>query len=198
MTNKSGVQFGKHQSPINIQNPIKSDLPDLRFNYKETKCKPHNNGYSIQAFYGEGSLLNVGKHEFKLVEFHFHTPAEHSFDGKTHPMINHIVHQGRNFLAVVAVTIDEGEYNPDLQKLIDGMDKEINFNVSSLLPQSTSSYFYYHGSRTTPPHSENIHWIILKDKIKASKDQIASFKNETGCNARELQESYGRIVKYRD
>ncbi len=191
--------FGKHQSPIDISKPIKSDLPDLSFKYKATQCKPHDNHYSIEIQYDNQSLLYIGDHEFHLLQFHFHTPAEHSFDGQQHPMIAHLVHKNTHgFYAVIAVIVDEGKVNPYLQKLIGNLEDSISFDATNLLPSNTSGYYYYHGSLTTKPYSENVHWIILKDSITASKEQIAHFEKVMHHNARELQPAFDRVVRYRD
>lgn len=192
--------YGKHQSPIDLSHVIKSNLPDLKFNYKTTRCKPYYNGHSIQVNYHTGSHLFVGKHKFKLLQSHFHIPSEHSINRIHQPMVIHIVHTSpkKKFYAVIAVIIDEGNFNINLQKILDNLKHNIEFNASSLLPDNISSYFYYHGSLTTPPYPENVHWIIFKEPIRATKQQIQEFHKIIGSNARQIQKLFNRIVRYRN
>jgi len=46
------------------------------------------------------------------VQFHFHTPSEEKINGKTYPLVAHIVHKDdRGKLAVVAVLFRQGKHN---------------------------------------------------------------------------------------
>jgi carbonic anhydrase len=192
--------YGKHQSPIDLSHAINSNLPNLKFNYKTTRCKPYFNGHTIQVDYHAGSYLFVGKHKFQLLQLHFHIPSERSINGIHHPMVIHIVHTSpkKKFYALIAVIIDEGDFNSSLQKLLDNLKHNIEFNVSSLLPRNIRSYFYYHGSLTTSPYTENVHWIILKEPIKATKQQIQEFHKIIGSNARQIQKSFNRMIRHRN
>ncbi|ELK02419.1 Carbonic anhydrase 13 [Pteropus alecto] len=73
-----------------------------------------------------------------------------------------------------------GEFNPQLQKITDILDsiKEkgkqtrfTNFDPSSLLPPSWD-YWTYPGSLTVPPLLESVTWIVLKQPIKISSQQV--------------------------
>ena len=43
----------------------------------------------------------------------------------------------------------------------------LTINANDLLPADKSSY-RYHGSLTTPPCSENVHWIVLQKPVEIS------------------------------
>ena len=86
---------GKSQSPIDIENTLKADMPGLRANFKPAALKiihhEHmadviNTGHSIQVNYTEGDSLKVGSEEFQLLQYHFHSPSEHTVAGKHFPM----------------------------------------------------------------------------------------------------------------
>jgi len=40
-----------------------------------------------------GNQLRLNGRELNLVQFHFHTPSEHAFDGLRFPMEAHLVHR---------------------------------------------------------------------------------------------------------
>lgn len=77
-----------------------------------------------------------------------------------------------------------GEHNSQLQKITDILDsiKEkgkqtrfTNFDPLSLLPPSWD-YWTYPGSLTVPPLLESVTWIILKQPINISSQQLATFR----------------------
>lgn len=46
------------------------------------------------------------------------------------------------------------------------------FDPVCLLPSNTEDYWTYHGSLTTPPLTESVTWIIMKQHIEVSHDQV--------------------------
>ncbi|XP_045437536.1 carbonic anhydrase 13 isoform X2 [Pipistrellus kuhlii] len=87
-------------------------------------------------------------------------------------------------LAVLGVFLQIGECNPQLQKITDILDsirekgkqtRFTNFDPLSLLPPSWD-YWTYPGSLTVPPLLESVTWIILKQPISVSSQQLAAFR----------------------
>lgn len=65
---------GKEQSPIDIRNTQKTDLPLLKFESKNAPLRfVTNNRYTIRVNYhpGNGNFLIVGDRRYELVQFHF-------------------------------------------------------------------------------------------------------------------------------
>ena len=202
---------GKEQSPINIETSrVIEDkkVTDLVINYKPTEFSLTNNGHTIQgnALTNDNTFI-VDNNEYKLAQFHFHTPSEHQFNGKNFDMELHFVNQNtNNQFAVLGLMIKEGASNPYLEKAWNVIPpKEITEDVKltepidlmSLLPKDKDS-FRYNGSLTTPPCSEAVKWIVLDEPIEMSKEQIDKFRNIFPDNHRPVQSLNEREVKEED
>ena len=197
-------ESGKRQSPIDIRGGINVDLPALKFSYVPSMFRVIDNGHTIQVNYGEGSMLTVQGRSYQLVQFHFHKPSEERINGKVYDMVVHLVHkdeQGR--LAVVAVLLDKGAEHPLIQTVWNNLPLERNEEVSppeasldlnQLLPEN-HAYLTYMGSLTTPPCTEGVMWIVLKQPAKVSPEQIAVFNRLYKNNARPIQRTEGRLIK---
>ncbi len=202
---------GKEQSPINIETSrVIEDkkIPDLVINYKPTEFSLTNNGHTIQAnaLTSDNSFIADNK-EYKLAQFHFHTPSEHQFNGKNFDMEIHFVHQNANKqFAVLGLMIKEGASNPYLEKtwnilppeeITEAVKLTEPIDLMSLLPKDKKS-FQYNGSLTTPPCSEDVEWVILEEPIEMSKEQIDKFRNIFSGNNRPVQSINEREVKEED
>lgn len=208
---------GKSQSPINI---VKSEVKGgttWKLDYKTTSLRiAHNehmddiidNGHTIQITVDEGSTFTFGDKSFNLKQFHFHTPSEHTVDGQHTPMEMHMVHQHEDgSLAVVGVLFQEGTTpNPNFEKIIanlpnaKGESKHIadaNLELKVHLPNDNYAYHYV-GSLTTPPCSEGVQWLVLRDPVLLTKAQIEAFSSRIGPNNRPTQEVNERVIKVDD
>ena len=181
---------GWNQSPVNLVDDVRANLPELQFEYYSTTVNEINNGHTIQQNIKPGSFLRIPERNLaaELKQFHFHSPSEHTIDGKSFAMEVHFVHADKDgSLSVVGVLIDEGEEHPVLSKLWafmpenpgDVSQKPIGIEETNLLPP-TRDYYSYSGSLTTPPCTEGVRWVVLKTPIQASAEQIAAFKNRMG------------------
>ena len=68
-----------------------------------------NNGHTIQVNYERGSEIFVNEQRFDLIQFHFHSPSEHTLNGRHFDMEMHLVHQRPSdpaSLAVVALWLE--------------------------------------------------------------------------------------------
>lgn len=180
---------GNEQSPINIEfSQVKASegSENIEIQYKPTPFSIVNNGHTIQANAATPSnnIVVEGK-EYKLVQFHFHTPSEHQFNSQQFDMELHLVHQGTNGeLAVLGLMIQEGIENENLAPVWDALPKDKNekdisikepVDLQALLPSDQTS-FHYNGSLTTPPCAEEVKWIVFEKPIEMSKEQIQAFQ----------------------
>ena len=69
-----------------------------------------------------------------------------------------------------------------------------NINVTKMFPKSLG-YFAFNGSLTTPPCSEKVQWVVLKNPISASKKQIESLHTILHDNARDVQPINDRDIE---
>jgi carbonic anhydrase len=196
-------KLGKKQSPIDIKGAKKGNLPAIGFNYGQTNAEVVNNGHTIQVNLSGGGDVKVASGDYKLLQFHFHTPSEEKVNGKAYPLVAHLVHKSdAGKLAVVAVLFKQGQKNAALEKVFAAMPAKENgkadlaggMNVTNLLP-TKRSYWAFEGSLTTPPCSEEVQWHVLKEAVEMSKEQIAAFKKLYPMNARPVQALNGRVLQ---
>ena len=195
---------GTRQSPIDIRNPVVSEVEPIRFFYEDVPLKVTNNGHTIQVDYAPGSFIMFGGARYELLQFHFHTPSEERINGRSFDMVVHLVHksaQGR--LAVVAVLLSAGREQAMLQTIWNAMpgtrDRtrerlDVSINARQLLP-AEAPYYSYMGSLTTPPCTEGVQWLVMKTPVEMSRDQIAHFTALYPMNARPLQALNDRLIK---
>ena len=194
---------GRRQSPIDIRNPKKVDLPPIHFDYKPSPLHIIDNGHTIMINYAPGSFMFVGGKKYELKQFHFHRPSEEKIDGRGFAMTAHLVHADPNGkLAVVAVLLQKGEDNPLVHELWNDLPKEkdkeehlnnIQIDVARLLP-ADHGYYTFDGSLTTPPCSEGVTWYVLKHPVTVTAAEIEQFSKIYRNDARPTQPLYDRVV----
>ncbi len=208
----SACSQGKSQSPIDIGKTTKADFPEMKANFKPAQLKiihhTHmadaiNNGHTVQVNYTEGDTLTIGDEQFQLLQYHFHSPSEHTVGGKHYPMEMHMVHKSAGGkLAVVGVFIEKGKHNAAFDPIWSNLPKskgvenhfqKVLVDVNALLPASKTTY-RYDGSLTTPPCSEDVKWIIMTTPIQLSAKQVTAFQNITNGNNRPVQPLNGRSI----
>jgi len=205
----SACNVGKEQSPIDIRNAEKAELPGLRFEYKSGPLKYLiNNGHTIRVNYhdapGSGNFLTVGDTRYQLTQFHFHRPSEEYIHGKPYDMEVHLMHQTSDGkVAGVTVFLKAGSANATIQQIWEHMPKTegkeeeiagVEVNPAGLLPRDTA-YYMYIGSLTAPPCSEGIRWFVLKAPVDISAEEISAFARLYPHDVRPVQALNGRVVK---
>jgi carbonic anhydrase len=196
---------GRHQSPVDIHAGANKKMKALKFKYGDTPLSIVNNGHTVQVNYKAGSQLVIGKDSYQLLQFHFHSPSEHTDEGMAYPMEVHFVHQNsKGELAVVGAFIREAEENPVFGQVIANAPHQvsrvdisrISLNAKTLLGRGKAKgYVTYNGSLTTPPCSEGVRWFVLNKPISFSAEQIRAFRKLMHHdNARPTQPLNDRVV----
>jgi carbonic anhydrase len=199
---------GKEQSPVDIRNARKDNLPPIRFEYRSSPLKYLiNNGHTIRVNYhtaAAGGFLIVGEERYQLTQFHFHRPSEEYVHGRPYDMVVHLMHQaGDGKVAGVAVLLQAGNPNETIARIwehfpkTEGNEEEIpgvEVNPAGLLPHE-HSYYMYMGSLTAPPCDEGVTWFVLKSPVDISPEQIDAFAKLYPHDVRPPQPLNGRIVR---
>ena len=203
---------GKMQSPIDITNAKPAELTDISIKFPSAEfTMTHNehvkdidnNGHTIQVDFEDESsdTLKIGDVNYKLSQFHFHSPSEHTINGKNAAMEMHLVHKDGDKLAVIGILIEQGAednkaFEPIWSKLPQQGKKEenIKLDINQFLPKTQTTY-RYDGSLTVPSCGENVKWIVFTEPIQLSAAQIGKFKGLVKKNNRPTQPLNGRIVQ---
>jgi carbonic anhydrase len=194
---------GKRQSPIDIRGGIAVDLEPVQFDYRGTGFNVVDNGHTVQVNLGAGNSIQVAGRRYDLVQFHFHRPSEERINGRQYDMSLHLVHkdpEGR--LAVVGLLLERGTPQPVVQSVWNNLPLEKGeeqpasaaLDIQNLLP-ADRGYYTYMGSLTTPPCSEGVLWMVMRQPVQVSQSQIDIFTRLYPMNARPVQSAAGRLIK---
>ena len=171
----------------------------------------------LQVNYDASTLkLTKGDEEsnWKALQFHFHAPCEHTVDSKQHDVEFHLVHVGIDKpgqLLVLGIMFEKeegalpSEFIESLKlENLPGACSNLNLKIADMVNTSVEGHkFNYPGSLTTPPCSEIVEWVLVKETMKVPPEQIALFTrlwqdnpNFAGGkgNNRCLQDLAGRTV----
>ena len=212
---------GRAQSPVDIAGTVPTELPPLELTYAATPLVVENTGHTVEVSMSEGSdqTLTIADDEYRLVQYHFHAPSEHTLAGRSYDLEAHLVHENdAGEKAVVSVLLDEGAPPSPLVESVlrnapeeAGEEAEVDEEWSpiALLGVEGSStvvarYSTYRGSLTTPACDEGVRWIVLEDTLRVSRtatdrfhELISGFPEYDGYenNNRPTQPLNGRMIE---
>ena len=212
---------GREQSPVDVAAAVDADLPSLELDYPATPVVVENTGHTIEAVMPEtgGPTMTIAGVEYRLLQYHFHAPSEHTLDGRSFPAEVHLVHQAEDGeLAVVGVFLEEALPSALADTIVEsapdesGEEIEVEDAPSALsflgVVDATSAVvddlYAYDGSLTTPACSEGVRWFVLPESSGISAeaadrlhDLIAGFPSYDGyaSNNRSTQPLNERTVR---
>lgn len=203
---------GDRQSPVNIIDFEAAEdttlLPlDMHYYGQVQIHEVTNNGHTIQYNFEPGDYISLGDVRFDLKQIHFHEAAEHTINGIRYPLEMHMVHvNAQNEIAVFAIMAMEGQpsepftFLENYLPLAPGETRIIDecFDLNLNLPKGRD-YYTYKGSLTTPPCTEGVTWIVFKEPITVSLQQVKELQRLMPLNNyRGEQPLNGRVVKRYD
>ena len=201
---------GYNQSPINIitsktvRNTTDSIKIDILYSPETELSRVTNNGHSIEFDFERGDSLRYLGHTYHLKQIHFHGPSEHTIDSLDFPIEMHLVHMNsNNEYTVVSILGKEGEesdYSEFFSLFLPlkvNETKEIHepLDLADLFPENLD-YYSYKGSLTTPPCTETVNWVILKDPITISKKASTFLKRNMPINNYRNEQPVNRRIVY--
>ncbi|KAK3043038.1 hypothetical protein RJ639_002606 [Escallonia herrerae] len=199
---------GELQSPIDMSNErveIIRGPEKLKRNYKPCNA-------TVQ-WTGDAGSIQINGTEYPLRQAHWHSPSEHSINGRRYDMELHMVHLNtdlnlKNKIAVIAVLYKIGRPNPFLSKLARNitsmMDKKGEQTIAGVIDpreikMSGKRFYRYMGSLTVPPCTEGVIWTISKKVRTVSSDQLHLLREAVHDyaerNARPLQPLHQRDIQ---
>lgn len=199
---KSGV----NQSPINIDASVTRAPSKPVLNIPKASVEFENLGTTIEVI-TNGTTTYAGT-DFRLVQFHIHTPSEHHINGEYHALEIHMVHQGvvdNTKLAVIALMFQvTGSTSSSIIKSIAASVPKIaapgskttiagGIDYKDVISKiQASDILQYSGSLTTPPCAEGVTFLIVKDPLNISAADYNSIKKVVKFNSRFIQNSLGQ------
>lgn len=197
---------GKNQSPIHIdpQEVISLALEPLSLEYGELMGNLVNTGHAIQLdVSGYNNLKSRGR-SYSLQSVQFKHPAEEVINGQGYPMSMQWLHKDfAGNLLMLSVLVEVGAENPAVNLLwsrLPFLRNERNpiqsnrISLKNLLPAQLG-YYTYTGSLTQPPCTEGVLWVVLKQPITLSAQQVATLAKLYPMNARPVQPGNGRLIQ---
>ncbi|MDR3369828.1 carbonic anhydrase family protein [Rhodoferax sp.] len=198
-------ESGHRQSPINItaEAIVAHKLPPMQPDYRAAPLKLANDGHTVRVRFAKSGELVLGKEHYTLQQFHFHTPGGDQINGENFPFAAHILHKSRSGqLLAIVVPFRVGAENPLLKQLmpfipvkVDGDHSHANVSVNArdLLPKQLS-YYRYTGSLTAAPCTEGVQWLVMKQPLELSAEQLAEYKRHFADNMRGVNPLYQRPI----
>ena len=188
--------IGQAQSPIDIPEESKidydSEYKNRRVIIEEINYTPIEKtqvGYEHEYSLSTPTLNNGGikvringtLFSYNVKNIHFHLNSEHTINGKLYPMEMHIVHENdskddeKNQNLVIGYIFEIGSENSFLNEIGLGTGEEVkNVKISNIVKNET--VYYYKGGLTTPPCSETVNWVVIKNIKSMSQTQFDKFK----------------------
>lgn len=197
---------GQRQSPIQIdtRQTLQGPAEPLQLAYGSSGGSVVHTGHTIQVDVAGPHTLTVRGSSFHLQQLRFHHPAEIRIDDKTHAMALHLLHRNeQGQMAMLVVPLEAGDAHPEIDKIWTHMPLEVKdrvplpnglMNLRALLP-TDPRYFQFMGSLSEPPCTEGVLWLVLKQPVTISPEQLRLFAQLFPMNARPLQAANGRVVR---
>ncbi|CAJ2672491.1 unnamed protein product [Trifolium pratense] len=201
---------GRLQSPIDLLShrvKVVPKLGELKKYYKPHNATIKNRGHDIEVKWeGDAGSININGTQFFLHQAHWHSPSEHTINGRRYDLEVHLVHEsakinGKSKIAVIGLLYEIGRPDPLLTKLskyiIKGMvDTEAERSIGVIDPSEEiklggNKYYRYIGSLTVPPCTEDVIWTIYNKIRSVSREQVMLLReavyDHAEKNARPIQ-----------
>lgn len=210
--NWTACKNGEMQSPIDLMNErvqVVVHLGRLNRSYKPSNATLKNRGHDIMLkWVNDAGSININGTEFELKQCHWHSPSEHTINGRSFELEVHMVHESLDKkVAVVGIMYIIGRPDTFLAELMghirsisDSHEKESVVGVVDPrhLKLGSRKYYRYIGSLTVPPCTEGVVWTMIRKVRTVSREQVRLLReavhDSAENNARPLQPVNERAV----
>ncbi|MGA5416096.1 carbonic anhydrase [Streptomyces pseudogriseolus] len=198
---------GRAQSPVDLDEDVAVGTgTPVAVHYRPVTAEVVNNGHTVQANVSAGSTVVVDGTTYRLRQFHFHLPSEHTEDGEHAVMEMHFVHEDdQGDVAVLAVLMEAAKGHSaftDLWKHLpaeEGGQSHLTrpIDLTRFLPRDRDQY-RYEGSLTTPPCTEGVKWTVLDHEVRVTPGQVAEYRELFPRSNRPVQPRNDRELDHID
>ena len=192
---------GAEEADLGVEYHCNS-ITDYELENVQTTIKVTPTGSSIGA-----CELVTGLGKYQLLHYHFHTPAEHTINGKVYDMEMHFVNQNKaGEIAVLGIFFQVSEENPDEEnewlatfwgdlptvpmsnleqlrdvyaskKMFESSTKNATRTIPPFSVTKRAECFMYEGSLTTPPCTTGLEWNVVVEPLTISAAQLKQFRD---------------------
>ncbi|KAF5372324.1 hypothetical protein D9615_009249 [Tricholomella constricta] len=152
-----------------------------------------------------GTTTYEGK-EYKLEQFHFHTPSEHLIESEYFPMEVHFVHKAADNSSLALGALFELTMDGSTTDLLTVLTKSLKkiYRAGSVTETGpldfkpierffhTTPFYNYVGSLTAPPCTSGLTWLVAKRPLPINVPTFLAFKSLLKFNARYPQNAPGQ------
>ena len=181
------ARSGERQSPVALDGASVAALEPLELSYKKWIYSMKREEFTIKLIPEISDATKKdhgGRIEPFLEQIHFHRPSEHCDSKGFYPMEMHLVHNRPSGIVVVGVFITVGAANTELEAVFRDIPSKtgevasgLTLDINKILPEK-QGYYSYDGSLTTPPCTEGVKWLVLKDPVSVSEKALRAYKSE--------------------
>ncbi|KAI3696946.1 hypothetical protein L6452_29598 [Arctium lappa] len=204
---------GDLQSPIDLTHErvqTTSKLGKLDRDYKPANATFLNRGHDMMLrWIGGAGHVHINGTEYQLNQLHWHTPTEHTVNGRRFNLELHLVHESTDGkIAVIGIMYKIGRpdsllsvLEPYLKVLADtkGAETKVGIINPRDIKIGSRKYYRYIGSLTTPPCTQNVIWTMVNKVRTASREQVHLIRkavhDDAEVNARPVQAFNNRWLK---
>lgn len=205
---------GKMQSPIDLLHErvqVVPGLGPLRRAYKPAPAILKNRGHDMMLEWeGNAGFIEISGTRFELRQCHWHSPSEHTINGRRFAAELHMVHMSSSGqIAVVGIMYKIGRTEPFLLEMKDHLEVISGVEENStaagtvnpnLIKIGSRKYYRYMGSLTTPPCTPGVTWTIVNKVRTVTRKQLRLLRvavhDDSNSNSRPTQVMNERPLEF--
>ena len=194
---------GQRQAPIDLTNAIKVELEPVEFDFRSSRLRIVDTGKMLRAYVETPMDIVVRGEIYTLESLTLHRPADVLIDGRAADMsVQFLLRSANGKMAVLMVLLEQGEQpSALLQKVLNNLPLEkgeqympsIPFDLAGSIPPDSGHYLFM-GSLPEPPCTEGVIWVVMRQPLSVSADQLEIMDRLYPYSARPAQPANGRLI----